>query len=132
MIYPWTYTSWIFKNGRVSVWTRKSKKTHVVDKWSRCYFDGNKLYSCVWPSPNIYLLKCIVKIRKMKKTKNGHHKQPLNINISFNINPKHVLQSQHNANLKVDNNIYNSNSHSPNKSRTSQRQNAFSQFHSSR
>ena len=68
----------------------------------------------------------------MKKTKNGQHKQPLNINISFNINPKHVLQSQHNANLKVDNNIYNSTSHSPNKSRTSQRQNAFSQFHSHR
>lgn len=49
----------------------------------------------------------------MKKSKNNCQKQPFNINISFNIHPKHVMQSQHNSHLKVANNIFNSSQPSP-------------------
>jgi hypothetical protein len=64
----------------------------------------------------------------MKKNKNHCPKQPLNINISFNIHPKHVTQSQHNAHMKVANNIFHPPQPSPPNPRYSHRNTTVNHF----
>ena len=49
----------------------------------------------------------------MKKNKNHCQKQPFNINISFNIHPKHMLQNQNSSNNKVTNSNINPSQPSP-------------------
>ena len=68
----------------------------------------------------------------MKKSHKNKDKQPFNINISFNINPKNVTQTQHNAHTKVANNIYQHQSQSPHKYKASHHNSGLNHFNTSR
>lgn len=49
-------------------------------------------------------------MKKNKKARTGNQ-PPLNINISFNINPKNILHSQHQTDMKFSSSIIQPNQH---------------------
>lgn len=63
----------------------------------------------------------------MKGGKPQVPKQPVNINISFNINPKHITQTQNNANMKIAHHIFHHSSRSPQKNRFKQEKEYFNE-----
>jgi hypothetical protein len=58
----------------------------------------------------------------MQKPRSRTQKQPFNINISFNINPKNILQTQNNAHVKYSHHAYPQHSQSPIKAKDNSQQ----------